>query len=62
VQTLGAAFASYSTLLPSDTGPVLARPEVDDEGLPPAAREALRLALAPEGGPLQDILLRELAR
>mmetsp|Transcript_31518 Transcript_31518/g.102686 ORF Transcript_31518/g.102686 Transcript_31518/m.102686 type:complete len:1118 (+) Transcript_31518:129-3482(+) len=33
-----------------------------DDGLSPGTREALRLFLSPEGGPLQDIVLREIAR
>ena len=34
----------------------------DAPSIAPPAKEALRIALAPEGGPLQDILIREAAR
>merc|ERR1719343_316006 len=32
------------------------------EAMPSGVKEALRVAFAPEGGPLQDILLKEAAR
>ena len=59
VQELGKAFETYTTTV---VPPTRYRVATTSSGLPAGVREALKIALAPEGGPLQDILLREVVR
>ena len=70
VKQLAGAFGNYSAMTGAATGK---SPSRDDTGgeekniekskkLSSGAREALRLAFDPAGGPVQDILLRETAR
>lgn len=59
VRQLATAFRSFSSVA---AGAAPAEPAPDAAPLGPAAREALRLAFAPGGGPLQRVAVRELAR
>lgn len=64
VRQLAEAFGNYSTITSKGSG-ARALPAAAgglSRGLPSGAREALRLAFATKGGPVQDIALRELAR
>ena len=63
VKQLANAFGDYSSVTGArdSPGPTAEGPTAS-AGLSPGTKEALRLAFAPEGGPAQDILLRELAR
>ena len=61
VRQLALAFRAYSTTTsaPAHAADAASPPS---SALGPGAREALRLALQPQGGPLQTVLLREVAR
>jgi aarF domain-containing kinase len=72
VKQLAKAFGNYSDFTVDDdrrapadveeTAVAGGSPEVRPKKLSKGAREALRLAFDPAGGPVQDILLREMAR
>ena len=64
VRQMAEAFGSYSdvTAGPPAAAGVAKDGDQPTTGLPSGVKEALRLAFAPEGGPVQDIALRELAR
>lgn len=72
VRQLAEAFSSYSDITSNGGSAPTAAPSTalvatggsarPATGLSSGAKEALRLAFSPEGGPVQDIALRELAR
>ena len=63
MRRLAEAFGSYSDITAGRAGPRQAeRGAQAAPGLSSGAKEALRLAFAPQGGPVQAIALRELAR
>ncbi|KAK3281300.1 hypothetical protein CYMTET_10902 [Cymbomonas tetramitiformis] len=68
VQQLSEAFQTYTQTTQTAGSPAAAgngkgsSHAAESQGIPAATKEALRLMLAPEGGPLQDIVLREVAR
>ena len=67
---LAEAFGSYSEIMtestssspPGGEGAASSSSSGAKEAMPSGVKEALRVAFAPEGGPLQDILLKEAAR